>query len=273
MKELPPVCDVSVVIPCYCCPDTLGRAVASVAGQSIRPAEVILVDDASGDETERVIASLVDRYSRGWVKTVHLSVNGGPSAARNAGWERSGCSHIAFLDADDTWHPDKIRIQFEYMRTRPVDLTGHGWSLFPDRETVPLAENNVRPIVPARLLFSNRLQIGTVMLRREIPVRFEPELRHSEDYLFCLRTLYAGYRGAFIDCPLLYKHKAPYGEAGLSAHLWRMERGELDTYRRIFQEGYIPGPLMPALTLWSVVRFARRILISLCRRGVRRGDG
>jgi len=274
MKDLSTASDVSVVIPCYRCPDTLERAVASVAGQSLRPAEVVLVDDASGDGTRAVMASLVAGYSRGWVKTVHRSVNGGPSAARNAGWERAGRPYIAFLDADDTWHRDKIRIQFGYMRAHPTaDLTGHRWSPFREGETTPPAGQEVRPIRPARLLFSNRLLIGTVMLKREIPVRFDPAQRYGEDYLFCLRALYNGYRGAFIDLPLLYLHKDPYGEGGLSARLWQMERGELDAYRRVYDEGHIPAALVPALALWSSVRFARRILVSLCRRGARRGDG
>lgn len=273
MKEFHRECDVSVVIPCYRCSDTLGRALASVAAQSLLPAEVILVDDASGDETEQVMDSLVAEYSQGWVKTVHLPVNGGPSAARNAGWERSTCSYVAFLDADDTWHPDKIRTQFGYMQTHPlIELTGHGWSLSVGKETVSAGGYEAKPILPARLLFSNRLQIGTVMLRREIPVRFDTELRYSEDYLFCLRVLYRGYRGMFINRPLLFKHKAPYGEGGLSAHLWLMELGELETYRRLWKEEHVPGLLVSPLVLWSFVRFVRRILVSLCRRSARRDD-
>ena len=276
MKDFPADCDVSVVIPCYRCQDTLGRAVESVARQSLRPAEGILVDDASDDGTPALISLLRNRYGPDWIKAVRLPVNRGPAVARNAGWERAEKTYVAFLDADDGWHRDKIRIQFEYMRTHPdIDMTGHRWSRFRETEaesTLPMSYE-IRPVLRSRLLISNRLLIGTVMLRRGVAVRFDPSKRYSEDYLFCLQVLYNGYRGEFIDLNLSYMYKDPYGDGGLSRHLWRMELGELDVYRRVYEEGHIPGPLFTGLALWSGIRFARRIVVSLCRRGVRRGDG
>ena len=59
---------VSVVIPCYRCAQTLGRAVASVAAQTSLPMELILIDDASADETRSVLHDLPGRYPPGaWV--------------------------------------------------------------------------------------------------------------------------------------------------------------------------------------------------------------
>ena len=78
---------VSVVIPCWRCSDTVGRAVASVAAQTLRPKEVILVDDGSGDETYSVLCDLADAYEPHWIKVLALEQNGGAGWARNAGWE------------------------------------------------------------------------------------------------------------------------------------------------------------------------------------------
>ena len=105
---------VSVIIPCYQCTSTIQRAVDSVAQQSLLPREVILVDDASDDETLEMLYSIQKSYGSNWVKVLSLKTNGGPSLARNAAWELVDSSYVAFLDADDSWHPQKIEIQFSW---------------------------------------------------------------------------------------------------------------------------------------------------------------
>jgi glycosyltransferase involved in cell wall biosynthesis len=99
---------VSVIIPCYNCAGTIHRALASVASQSLRPAEVILVDDHSTDDTLQSLYRLQDRYGREWIRIIEQPVNGGPGTARNMGWNAATQTYIAFLDSDDTWHPKKI---------------------------------------------------------------------------------------------------------------------------------------------------------------------
>ena len=99
---------VSVVIPCFRCTGTIERAVASVAAQTRRPAEVILVDDASGDDTQKLLQKLSQHFEPGWIKLVFLEQNVGAASARNAGWDQATQTYVAFLDADDAWHPKKI---------------------------------------------------------------------------------------------------------------------------------------------------------------------
>ena len=110
---------VSVVVPCYRCADTIGPSVASIAGQTLRPAEVLLVDDCSGDGTLQALHDLASRYPQGWVKVLTSARNGGPSQARNIGWAHASQDYIAFLDADDTWAPAKIELQMEALTRDP----------------------------------------------------------------------------------------------------------------------------------------------------------
>lgn len=93
---------VSVVIPCYCCADTIDKAVESVWKQTWRPYEVILVEDSSKDHgaTRMALSNIIDRYPGGWIKLILLDKNKGPGNARNIGWEASTQRYIAFLDAD-----------------------------------------------------------------------------------------------------------------------------------------------------------------------------
>ena len=104
---------ISVIIPCYRCSDTIERAVASVVAQTLQPAEVILVDDCSGDGTLATLNKIQAHYPQGWVQVIECSVNGGAGTARNAGWAAATQTYLAFLDADDIWLPEKLKSQLK----------------------------------------------------------------------------------------------------------------------------------------------------------------
>ena len=110
----------SVIIPVYNGAATVGRAVESVLGQSWARREVIVVDDGSSDETPQVVKRFGDavRYLR--------QDNAGVSAARNAGAQQANGEWLAFLDADDWYYPDRLRLHAEWIvRDASLDfLTG-----------------------------------------------------------------------------------------------------------------------------------------------------
>jgi len=259
---------VSVVIPCYDCGDTIERAVKSVADQSRRPAELILVLDGPNDSLLKTLEALRSRYGENWLRIVALDLNSGPSAARNAGWDVASQRYIALLDADDAWHPRKIDIQLDYMETHPeVSLTGHRCRLLGTTEapaSIP-EQYCVKHPSFARALLSNPIPTPTAMLRRELPFRFTTEKRYCKDYLLWLQILSSGYHAAVIDLELAYLFKAAYGEGGLSGHLWRMEKSELDNYRRLWRDAVIKLPLLVPLVLWSLAKYVRRVTITMLR--------
>ena len=101
---------VSVIIPAYNSESTITRALQSVTAQTRAPKEIIVVDDASTDNTREIAANFASTSSIP-LRVITQSSNGGPSAARNTGWDAASGDYIAFLDADDQWHPRKIRIR------------------------------------------------------------------------------------------------------------------------------------------------------------------
>jgi len=264
---------VSVVIPCYRCSDSIGRAVASVAAQTLRPLEVILVDDASGDGTCDTLRSLQRAYPEGWIQLVFHELNKGPGAARNSGWNVSQGRYVAFLDADDTWHPEKLAVQYQWMEQNPgVVMTGHDCPLYgenPEDECGTSATFQV--ISPQMLLWSNVIFTPSVVVRRDIQDRFDPAKRYSEDYLLWLMIAFRRGKVARSKQPLAFLHKAPYGAAGLSSHLWRMQRGELHTYSTLYKSSMIGFSALCLLQAWSLMKFLRRItLLSLASSRTRR---
>ncbi|MDQ7841950.1 MAG: glycosyltransferase family 2 protein [bacterium] len=259
---------VSVVIPCYRSARTIERAIESVAAQTWPPAEVIAVDDASDDRTPDLLELLVARYP--WLKTIRLEHNQGPASARNAGWDAATQRFLAFLDADDAWHPQKLEVQATWMKDHPeFVITGHGSRKVTDWPQAGPAVSSPSPVItltPAAMLRSNQLSTRTVMVRRDISLRFCPGKRYAEDYLLWLQILLEGHPGARLDCDLAYSFKSPFGDAGLSAHLLRFEMGEIDAYVRLARQRHISWRLLAILVPYSAAKYVRRLALSLVRR-------
>jgi len=105
---------VSVVIPSYNAAAFLAEAIESVLAQTYRPHQLIVVDDGSTDET----VSVAERYADS-LHLVRLPHVGYPGGVRNRGIEQAHGDFLAFLDADDTWMPDKLEIQVDLLLARP----------------------------------------------------------------------------------------------------------------------------------------------------------
>ena len=103
---------VNVVIPTYNRAEIIGRAIRSVQAQTFEDWELIVVDDASEDETEEVVAAFEDTRIR-YIQHVE---NRGGAAARNTGIRNSRGEYIAFLDSDDEWLPQKLEGQIRVFK-------------------------------------------------------------------------------------------------------------------------------------------------------------
>lgn len=118
-----PTKSVSVVIPVYNRPQQVLEALYSVARQTVPPSEVIVVDDASTDQTKEAVANWIHTFQPKYIKSkfVHelLPKNFGVSAARNRGVGLSTGKWIAFLDSDDVWKKKKLEMQLEFFARHP----------------------------------------------------------------------------------------------------------------------------------------------------------
>lgn len=268
---------VSVIIPCYRCAETIGRAVESVICQTTLPEEILLVEDGSDDGGE-TLASLyrLRQKHRGktTIRVIPLPQNSGPSGARNAGWKVATQPYLAFLDADDSWHPQKLEIQYQWMAAHPeVMLTGH--------QSVWLRQGNIFPDIPStiearaigriQLLLSNCFPTRSAMLRRSIAYRFNPSRRYAEDYLLWLKIVLNGEPAWLLGVPLAYSYSADFGGVGLSGELWQMEKGELAVYQELCQGRLISRPVLVGLWVLSLVKFLRRVVVCQLRRFTVRG--
>jgi glycosyltransferase involved in cell wall biosynthesis len=261
-----PGLSVSVVVPCYNAQATIRRALASVAAQSVRPTEVIAVDDASTDATADELTRLAAEHGAGWLRVLRLPANRGPASARNAGWAAARGAYVAFLDADDTWHPRKLEVQLGVMRERRADLVAHLHD-FADRPSRVAAEPpRVTGVRTTALLLSNRFVTPSVVVRRDIGERFREGARYMEDHRLWLDMAYAGRTLLLVHLPLATLHKPAFGASGQSAALLAMERAELGNYLWLWRAGRIGLGALIALWVWSGAKFLRRVLVVSTRR-------
>jgi glycosyltransferase involved in cell wall biosynthesis len=257
------VASVSVVIPCYKCVHTIRRAIESIAEQTALPKEVILVEDCSNDGTLEYLEHVRNSHPPGWIKILPLMINRGPAYARNAGWEIASQPYVAFLDADDAWHHQKVQIQYEWMRNnREAVLVGHASTQVRHAETNLALTKGVpaKRVSRLQLLLSNRFSVRTVMFRRELPIGFDPSKRYMEDHWWLLQIAFSNLNIYKIELPLAYTFKADYGEGGLSENLWEMEKAELDNYRRLQESGMIVWPGALFFTMYSLMKYFRRVV-------------
>lgn len=182
---------VSVIIPTHNRAELLRRAVASVLAQSFRDFEIVIIDDASDDDTRGAVAS----HSDGRIRYFRNPQNRGEGASRNAGIARSAGEYIAFIDDDDAWLPEKLEAQVKLLDRCSAKVGGVycGYHRV-DRESGAI----IATTLPERkgAIYTDlreRNWVGspsTVLLRRECfdkVGRFDETLKFGVDYDMWIR--------------------------------------------------------------------------------------
>jgi GT2 family glycosyltransferase len=263
--------DVSVVIPTYNRADLLPRAIESVLSQTRPPAEVVIIDDGSTDDTADVVARYVDR-DPGRVRLLRVP-NGGVARARNAGLAATRGEWIALLDSDDAWAPDKLAVQlaalaarpdcrwsctgcelidgvglrqpgpqnfegaFPVFRDRRISAQSHfgGAGLDPVRVTVDGAVHEAFAGDVFELLFAGNVVLpSSAVIHRSVFDRvggFDPEFRLAEETEFFHRVAAAA-PGMVVLSPLVRYRVAQAGSLTSSANAARLSANALQSVDR-----------------------------------------
>jgi glycosyltransferase involved in cell wall biosynthesis len=176
---------ISVVIPAYNAAWCLPRCLKSVFAQTLKPEEVIVVDDGSTDNTAAVAAGLG--------ASVISRRNGGLSAARNTGIQNASGEWIALLDADDLWAPDKLERQVACIRPDTV-LVYCGIHYFDDNGSRG-ERPAIDPVLARKMLrYCNPIPC-TYIVRREALMRdggYREDIRACEDWEMLVRLQQLG---------------------------------------------------------------------------------
>jgi len=250
--------DVSVVMPAFNNADTVGRALASIAAQTLPPAEVIVVDDGSTDGTAEAVRAMAAAMN-GVRLRLFRQTNQGAGAARNRAVAAARGTWLAFLDADDQWLPAKIERSMAVLEAGGLIMCSHNlFNVGPDGET--LNDSRARwlrdPADPYRTLFLRGfISSSTVVVRKDAVLAvggFDAGLRSAQDYELWLAVLArAGGRFETFADPLLRYTLAP---EGITSRIDRKVACSLAILRRhmgILRR--LPGPVVSLVALRTVI--------------------
>lgn len=256
---------VSVIIPAYNAVETIIPCVNSVLNQTYKNIEIIVIDDGSTDATKIILEEYKEELCINNLQIIYQD-NAGPSAARNLGIELAVGEYIAFLDSDDQWYPTKIEKQIKlYLENTELNLIGGLYSIG-DKPVLTNLSSNTQQISLGRLMLKNYFITSTVMCPRKVLqiCKFDVSQKYSEDYRLWLQI--SALRGKCLlqnDVLTRMNDKPLWGASGLSSHLWQMEKGELNNFMFMYKHSYISFFLFLSSSFFSVLKFAKRLLLSI----------
>jgi glycosyltransferase involved in cell wall biosynthesis len=196
---------VTIIIPVLNGEAYIARAVQSVLNQEFADLEIVIIDDGSTDRTSAIIAGFKDPRIR-----YEYQPRRGPSAARNAGISLSVSEWVAFLDADDHWHPRKLIAQVKAVHECPDVAIVYCAAQYcsPTGETLEIVPAAVEGNILPQLLVANCISgsASSAMVSRSALSRvgvFDEALTWGEDWDLWLR-LCAEYEVKRISEPLVY---------------------------------------------------------------------
>lgn len=134
---------VSIITPSYNSSLFISKTIESVINQDYSSWELIIIDDCSSDDSIEIIGKYIEKDQR--IKLISLENNSGAAVARNIGIQQAQGRFIAFLDSDDTWHPDKLKMQVDFMLKNDYAFTYTGYhkvnenGLFISNVSIPVA--------------------------------------------------------------------------------------------------------------------------------------
>lgn len=214
---------ISVILPTYNREEMLPRSIDSILEQTFQDFELIVVDDASTDDTTAVI----DQYDDPRIQFVSHEENRGGGAARNTGIDRAEGEYIAFLDSDDEWKPSKLQRQIERLessseawiaaycdyRVRMQGLTEHFKNAL--KHVIGSVTKSTQgteggeELIPEVLMMRLSAGAGSTLLVNAQAVDeidgFDESFERHQDLEFLIRLLHAG-KLAYVDEDLVTLH-------------------------------------------------------------------
>jgi len=229
---------VSIVVPTYNRAERLGETLRSVFNQTCQDFELIVVDDGSTDDTQKVVNS----FPR--VQYISKQENHGVSRARNEGLVLAKGRYICFLDSDDLWDEKKLQIQVQWMGDNPncqVCYTDEIWI----RKGVRVNQMNKHRKYSGDI-FRHCLPLcivspSSAMLRAELfdeIGNFDESLPACEDYDLWLRIA-EKYPFHFIEEPLIIKQGGHADQ--LSRKYWGMDRFRVAALQKLLDRNSLKG--------------------------------
>lgn len=227
---------VSIITPTYNSEKYIGQTIQSVINQTYSNWELIIVDDCSEDNTNKIVAMFAKRDRR--IKYIKMNNNSGAAVARNEALNISNGRFIAFLDSDDLWKETKIEHQIKFMMEKNIGFSFTSYQLISEDGE----EMNKTIIAPNEVDYNFLLKntiIGclTVMLDKDRIGNIKmPNIRSRQDTALWLQILKKGHKAYGLDEVLAKYRKV---SNSISSNKFKASWNTWKVYRKVEKINFV----------------------------------
>lgn len=182
---------VSIITPTFNSQEFIKQSIDSILDQSYKNWELILIDDASTDETVKIITNYISKHDN--ISLIQNAKNQGAGVSRNKGINQAKGDFIAFLDADDLWLTNKLEVQINLMLKKNVDVCFSSYDLMDEAGNKLYKKVNALPkLTYIKLLKSNYVGNLTGIYNCKSLGKIQSDkLRKRQDWLLWLNAIKA----------------------------------------------------------------------------------
>ena len=181
---------VSVIIPYYKKRNFVRESLNSVVNQSYDNLEILIIYDDTNLNDYEFLLKISKLDSR--IKIIKNNMKLGAGFSRNIGIEKSNGKYIAFLDADDTWSPDKLKSQISFMKQNDYKISHTSYYIIDEKKKL-IGQRKARDLLSINdILKSCDIGLSTVVLEKNVVIHNKikfPKLATKEDFVFWLMLL------------------------------------------------------------------------------------
>ncbi|WP_163560668.1 glycosyltransferase family 2 protein [Halomonas sp. NO4] len=260
---------VSIIIASYNCVNFIGKAIQSAIDQTGCDVEIIVIDDASTDDTKGFVKGLnipCLRYFRS-------PINKGPSHARNIALQMATKEWVAILDADDWLEPNRCRILIEYAKTHNLDVISDNQKLVDaDSEAfigirsrnIPLLEKAAFPLRIDYLTLIRNPALGVLQpvfsrhLIERLRCFYDESYIYGEDYYFLIKIVESGGCFGVVNMPL---YNVRLRQGSLVSNRVKMYEGMVSIYEKLLSHERANNNPVVISSLASNISSAKKTIV------------
>jgi teichuronic acid biosynthesis glycosyltransferase TuaG len=236
---------VSIITPVYNCEKFIKECIQSVLNQTFKDWELILIDDFSSDSSRSIINEYINLDSR--IKAYYFDENVGAGITRNKGIEISTRRFIAFLDSDDYWQKDKLKIQIDFMIQKNIEFSYTNFFELDKKDNVKKVILQPRSISYYTLLFNNYIKTLTAIYdTKRIGKVYMPSYRKRQDWGLWFNILEKTNKAYCLSQPLAYYRTS---NSSLSKNKLLLVKENFNFYKLFHKKNFLISCMMMILFL------------------------
>lgn len=250
---------VSIITPSHNSSKFISKTIDSVLSQTYQNWEMIIVDDCSPDNSNKIIEQYIKKDNR--IKLIKLEKSSGPAVARNRAIKEAQGRYIAFLDSDDYWDKNKLSKQLHFMRQNDIEFSFTGYHRIKEDTNEIIDYQSVPENVDYETLLKQCV-IGCLTVvydTQKLKKKYMPSIMKRQDYALWLKILKKIPYAYGFNEPLAYyrvrKSSVSSNKLIASSYHWKVLREveKLSFYKSVYYFGWYTFKSIIKYKKWRIL--------------------